>query len=101
LDGDGYLKGSPELVCEIAASSAAVDLYDKFRAYQRNGIAEYLIWLTAEERVLWFQLHDEEFREQEPVDGVLESAVFPGLRLDLKALLAGDRKALAAALLAT
>lgn len=76
LDEKGYLHGSPELVCEIAASTASVDLHAKCRAYQRNGIAEYLVWLTAEQRLCWFQLQDEEYREQEPVDGVLSSWIF-------------------------
>lgn len=32
-----------ELIVEIAASSAAYDLYDKKRAYRRNGVKEYLV----------------------------------------------------------
>jgi Uma2 family endonuclease len=36
LDHRGYLHGAPEFVCEIAASSASVDLHQKLRAYRRN-----------------------------------------------------------------
>jgi Uma2 family endonuclease len=61
LNEKGYLCGAPELVCEVAASSAAVDLHDKFRAYRRRGIQEYLVWLTTERKVKWFQLVDEDY----------------------------------------
>ena len=43
LGEDGYIEGAPELVAEIAASSAAIDLGDKKRAYRRNGVREYLV----------------------------------------------------------
>ena len=36
LGDDGYLEGAPELVAEIAASSAAYDLYDKKTAYSNS-----------------------------------------------------------------
>ncbi|HEX2748614.1 MAG TPA: Uma2 family endonuclease [Verrucomicrobiales bacterium] len=91
LNEKGYLCGAPELVCEIAASSVSVDLHDKFRAYRRNGIAEYLVWLTEEERVCWFELADQEYVEKEPKAGKLASSIFPGLVLDVKALLKMDR----------
>ena len=42
LSEDDYIEGAPELVAEIAASSAAIDLGDKKRAYRRNGIREYI-----------------------------------------------------------
>ena len=38
----GYLAGPPELIVEVAASSASIDLRDKRRAYCRNGVREYL-----------------------------------------------------------
>ena len=41
---DDYLDGAPELIAEIAASSASYDLHDKLRAYRRNGVREYLVW---------------------------------------------------------
>ena len=34
---DDYIEGAPELVAEIAASSASYDLHDKLHAYRRNG----------------------------------------------------------------
>jgi Uma2 family endonuclease len=50
----GYLAGPPELIVEVAASSASIDLRDKRRAYCRNGVREYLVWLVAEARLEWF-----------------------------------------------
>ena len=56
LDNKGYLHGAPGFVCEIAASSASVDLHQKLRAYRHNGIGEYIVWLTLEQKVCWFDL---------------------------------------------
>jgi Uma2 family endonuclease len=41
ISEDDYVEGAPELVIEIAASSAAIDLHDKKHAYRRNGVKEY------------------------------------------------------------
>ena len=35
ISADGYIEGAPELIAEIAVSSAAIDLGDKKRAYRR------------------------------------------------------------------
>ena len=35
---DDYLAGPPELVLEIASSSASYDMHDKRRVYSRNGV---------------------------------------------------------------
>lgn len=91
IDDDGYLKGAPELVIEIAASSASYDLHDKMHVYRRNGVREYVVWQVLEGRIDWFRLRDGEYV---PVSadarGVIQSEVFPGLRLAVKAMLAGD-----------
>ena len=93
---DGYLEGAPELVVEVATSSVSIDLHDKLRAYRRNGVQEYVVWRTQEQRIDWFELADGDYRPL-PADeaGVVRSHVFPGLRLAVPALLNGD---LAAAL---
>ncbi len=86
-----YLAGSPELVTEIAASSASIDLHDKMEAYARNGVAEYLVWRTLERRCDWFILENEKYHRLIPnVRGLLRSRAFPGLVLDVRALLAMD-----------
>ena len=88
---DNYLEGAPELVVEVAASSASIDLHDKLRAYRRNGVQEYVVWRTQEARIDWFELAEGEYRPLPPDDaGVVHSRVFPGLRLALDALLSGD-----------
>lgn len=38
ISEDDYIEGAPELIVEIAASSASYDLYDKKRVYRRNGV---------------------------------------------------------------
>ena len=96
LSDDDYVEGPPELIVEIAASSASIDLHDKLRAYRRNGVQEYVVWRTQEQRIDWFALTDGEYRPLAADDaGVVRSRVFPGLRLAVPALLNGD---LAAAL---
>ena len=91
VSGDNYLEGAPELVVEVAASSASIDLNDKLRAYRRNGVQEYVVWRTHERRIDWFELADGEYRALSPDDGgVIHSQGFPGLRLAARALLKGD-----------
>ncbi len=97
LDEKGYLHGAPELVCEIAASSASIDLHAKFQAYRRNGLEEYLVWVTEENSLKWFHLEEGNYVAQKAKAGLLTSRVFPGLILDTKALLRGDKAKLAAA----
>ena len=81
----------PELVSEIAASSASYDLHDKLAAYERNGVLEYIVWRVQDEAIDWFRLHDGKYRRlPRRKDGVLCSKVFPGLWLDVDAMIAGD-----------
>jgi Uma2 family endonuclease len=79
---DGYVIGAPELVVEIAASSAAIDLSDKMRAYRRAGVREYGVWQIYEQRLDWFVLIEGEYQVLKPdADGILRSRAFPGLWL--------------------
>ena len=88
---DDYIEGAPELVAEIAASSASYDLHDKKEAYRRNGVQEYLVWQVFEQKVDWYRLQDREYKLLQPDrDGVVKSQVFPGLWLAVPALLAGE-----------
>lgn len=91
LDEDGCVAGAPELVAEIAASSASYDLHDKLAVYRRNGVREYIVWRVRDEAVDWFVLREGKY-EPLPVDeaGILKSEVFPGLWLDPAALLRGE-----------
>ena len=88
---DGYLEGAPELVVEVATSSVSIDLHDKLRAYRRNGVQEYVVWRTQEQRIDWFELADGDYRPLPADDSdVIRSRVFPGLRLAVAALLNRD-----------
>lgn len=87
---DDYIEGAPELVVEVAASSASVDLNAKLNAYRRNGVKEYLVWQIYENQIRWFQLQDSEYVELEPENGVIKSQVFPGLWLAIASLQQGD-----------
>jgi Uma2 family endonuclease len=96
---DGYVNGPPELVVEIAASSKSKDLHQKKRAYERNGVLEYIVWRTEDEAIDWFELRDGKYAGREPdANGVIESRDFPGLRLAVKAMLTKDRAAVLAEL---
>ncbi|MDJ1185293.1 Uma2 family endonuclease [Roseofilum casamattae] len=99
FSADGYIDGAPELVIEIAASSAAIDLGDKQRAYRRNGIQEYIVWQIFEERIDWFHLDNGDYISLLPnADGVICSQVFPGLCLDVSAMRQGDMQRVLAVL---
>ena len=88
---DDYVEGAPELVVEVTASSANYDLHSKKNAYRRNGVLEYVVVLTEDQRVIWFRLSEGQFVEISPdSSGVFRSEVFPGLWLDGSALLVGD-----------
>lgn len=98
LRDDHYLEGAPELVVEVAASTVSVDLHDKLRAYERNGVREYVVWRVGDGAIDWFTLRGGRFARRQPVGGLIESEQFPGLRFDLAAMLAGDDAAALAAL---
>ena len=91
LDAAGYLLGPPELIVEVAASSVAIDLHDKLRAYRRAGAREYLVWRTLDRQFDWFVLDQDAYRANMPdSQGVLRSPHFPGLALAVEALLNHD-----------
>ena len=88
---DDYLEGAPELIVEIASTTASRDLHDKRKVYRRSGVREYLVWLVREKRLLWFVLEDDDYRPLEPgSDGLWRGRIFPGLALNARASLDGD-----------
>ena len=96
---DGFLEGAPELIVEVAASSASYDLNQNKRVYVRSGVAEYVVYLAYEQLVIWFILREGVYEAQRPDEkGVLKSEQFPGLWLLPDALLAGDMAGLQKAL---
>jgi Uma2 family endonuclease len=91
IDADGYIEGAPELVAEVASSSASYDLHAKLRVYRRNGVREYIVWRVLDREIDWFVLRAGQY-ERLPLDteGLYHSEIFPGLWLDPAALLGGD-----------
>jgi Uma2 family endonuclease len=87
---DGYVTGAPELIAEVAASSASYDLHDKLNAYRRNGVREYVVWRVWDAAVDWFLVRHGRYEPLPWTDGVYRSEVFPGLWLDAAAVLGGD-----------
>jgi Uma2 family endonuclease len=91
IDKDGYVEGGPELAGEVAASSVSIDLHDKLRAYQRNGVREYIVWRIQDEAIDWFILQKSQYAPLKPGgDGICRSKVFSGLWLDPTALVRSD-----------
>jgi Uma2 family endonuclease len=91
INEDGYIEGGPDLVAEVAASSASYDLHDKLNSYRRNGVREYVVHRVLDQQVDWLVLKDGRFEALEiSPDGLFRSTVFPGLWLDPAALVRGD-----------
>jgi Uma2 family endonuclease len=91
ISDDDYVEGAPELIAEVAASSASYDLHEKLKVYRRNGVQEYLVWRVYNCELDWFGLREGEYVQLESnAEGVICSEVFPGLWLDKFALLSGD-----------
>ncbi|MCS6783539.1 MAG: Uma2 family endonuclease, partial [Gloeomargarita sp. SKYG98] len=91
ISADDYVEGPPELIAEIATSSAAYDLHDKKEVYRRCGVKEYLVWIPVEGTLQWFGLENAMYVCKEPdAQGVIKSRVFPGLWLAVTALTARD-----------
>ena len=86
---ENELYGAPELVVEVAASSASYDLFQKKQRYQDNGVLEYLVWIVHERKFVWFALESTGYVNlTQSRDGIIKSRVFPGLWLDTKGMLA-------------
>jgi Uma2 family endonuclease len=62
-------------------------------------VREYIVWRVLDGAIDWFRWEDGEYRRVEPDErGLIESTVFPGLRLDVAKMLAGDLTGIMAAL---
>ncbi len=85
----GILAGPPELIVEVAHSSEAIDLHGKRRDYQNGGVLEYLVLLIRDGSLRAFDLRSD---KEIPVgsDGIYRSKVFPGLWIDVDAVIKGD-----------
>jgi Uma2 family endonuclease len=99
INEKGYLDGPPDFIAEIAASSVSIDLHGKLRAYQKNGVREYVVWRVIDAAVDWFVLENDQFLPlAADENGVYHSRVLPGLWLHVPALLRRDAEQLWATL---
>lgn len=91
ISRDDYVEGPPELVMEVSASTATVDLQDKKAVYRRHGVQEYIVWQVFDHKISWFYLDNDRYVDIEPGgDGLCRSRVFPGLWLDREAMVQGN-----------
>jgi Uma2 family endonuclease len=88
---DDYIEGAPELVAEVAHSSRAIDLHAKREDYTRYGVREYLVLSVRDRRLFWFDLRADRELEAD-ADGILRVHCFPGLWIDVEAVLRDDRR---------
>lgn len=92
VPGD-YLEGAPELLAEISASTVAKDLGRKLQIYEEYGAEEYIVWLTETEEIRWFRLRNGKYQLLVPdAERIVRSEVFPGLWLDVSAMIGGDMR---------
>jgi Uma2 family endonuclease len=91
IDQDKYVAGGPELAVEIAASSASYDTHVKKDLYLRFNVQEYVVWRVYDEAIDWLVLRNGGY---EPLSadesGLTTSTQFPGLVLDVPAMLRFD-----------
>jgi len=99
ISEDDYIEGAPELVAEVASSSASYDLGKKLNVYRRCGVREYVVWRVLDRQVDWFVNREGRFELMAAgADGILRSTVFPGLWLDPAALVQGKKASVKAIL---
>ena len=90
ISDDDYVEGAPELVAEIAASSASYDVRAKLNVYRRNGVREYVVYRVLDGEIDWYVLRGERYEKLSPDAGILKSDMFPGLWLDAASFIRGD-----------
>jgi Uma2 family endonuclease len=81
-ESEGFIEGAPELVVEIAVSSAAIDANTKKQVYRRAGVREYILWRVYDRAIDWFVLREGEYESlAADEDGITRGEIFPGLWL--------------------
>jgi Uma2 family endonuclease len=98
-DQDEFIAGPPELIAEVAASSASIDLHRKRDEYEKVGVKEYLVVDLSDWKMHWWVLRNSCYEDLlQGTDGILRSEAFPGLWLDPEALLRLDTQRVSAVL---
>lgn len=82
------LTAAPELIVDFTTGHQTFDIRDRLGAFRRQGVVEYLIWWADGQKLDWYCLDRGKYSLNLPdSNGVLTSHSFPGLRLNLSALL--------------
>jgi hypothetical protein len=93
VNAEEFVEGPPELLAEVAHSSRALDMHQKRESYEKAGVREYVVLCTEEGAFHWF-----DFAAGRPIrpdrNGVARSRVFPGLWIQVGALLTHDTRRL-------
>ena len=89
---NGYVVGPVELVGEVSCSNVRRDTTSKFKAYEASGCKEYIICKPEEKEIVWYKLVSGNYEEIVSVDGILKSQQFPGLHIDVHAVLTHNRR---------
>lgn len=90
-DKDRYLAGAAELLGEVARSSKGHDRNVKLPIYKRDGVREFILWRVEDNAIDWFVLRDNEYQLLvADSSGIIRSETFPGLWLDVNAMLRRD-----------
>jgi hypothetical protein len=90
---DGYLEGPCELLVEVVHSRRALAMHARRDDYRRAGVVEYLVLCIEEQEVHWFHFASGEMIRPNR-QRISRSHVFPGLWLDVTALLRRDSQRL-------
>ena len=87
-----YISGAPEFLAEIGASTASRDLNAKRERYRLAGVREYVVFAPLRNQLFWFMRNDagDYDRVRPRRGGRLRSRAFPGLWLNVPALIALD-----------
>jgi Uma2 family endonuclease len=85
-----YIEGAPQLVVEVAGSSRAYDLFEKYEIYEKLGVQEYVVILLEENEIRWHRAEGGKFALVHSTDGLYRSIVCPGLWLNQAAFLGQD-----------
>jgi Uma2 family endonuclease len=93
ITDDNLIEGGPELVAEVAGTSATIDLHHKLELYRRHRIREYIVWRFHDVAIDIFRLEGSDYVAAIPDAGIYKSIVFPGLWLDVNAMLKRDKPA--------
>jgi Uma2 family endonuclease len=99
VEGELAYAGPPEVVVEVLSSKPWRDLVEKRELYAAAGIPEYWVLSPDDGEALFLRLEAGEYRTAARLrEGLYETPLLPGFRLDVGALFRRDFAALAAAL---